>query len=175
MNTHPLEKFRFCPACGSAHWIVNNFKSKHCTGCGFTYYSNAQAAVAAFIQNEQGDLLVCRRAHDPAKGTLDLPGGFVDMEETAEEAICREIVEELGIEVSNLTYRCSLPNVYKYSGMALHTLDILYQCQVKNTVKPIAADDVSEVFFMPLNTISPDDFGLNSIKMGIIAFLKENT
>jgi mutator protein MutT len=175
MSAHPLDKFRYCPACGSSRWEINNFKSKHCKDCHFIYYGNAQAAVAAFIQNEQGDLLVCRRAHDPAKGTLDLPGGFVDMEETAEEAIRREIQEELGLEVHNLQYRCSLPNRYEYAGMRLHTLDLLFECRVKNTAKPIAKDDVSEAFFMSLNTISPDDFGLVSIKMGIIAFLKENT
>ena len=48
---HPLEKFRFCPVCGSAHFVVNNFKSKKCEDCGFTYYANPCSATAAFIIN----------------------------------------------------------------------------------------------------------------------------
>ena len=70
-----------CPACGSQHFEINNVKSKKCADCGFVYYLNPSAATAAFIENEQGELLVCRRAKEPSKGTLDLPGGFADMEE----------------------------------------------------------------------------------------------
>lgn len=173
MTPHPLEKFRFCPACGSSHWDINNEKSKKCTDCGFVYYANASAAVAAFIQNEHGDLLVCRRAKNPAKGTLDLPGGFVDMHETIEEALKREIMEELNLTVTDIAYFQSIPNEYLYSGMIIHTLDFLFRCKVKGLQNLKAMDDVSEAFFKPVNTISPDDFGLDSIKKGIIAFLKE--
>ena len=42
----------------------------------------------ALILNERDELLVCRRAKEPAKGTLDLPGGFIDMTETGEEEMC---------------------------------------------------------------------------------------
>ncbi|MDD4922358.1 MAG: NUDIX domain-containing protein [Bacteroidales bacterium] len=173
MTQHPLEKFRFCPACGSSHWEINNEKSKHCTNCGFVYYANASAAVAALIRNENGDLLVCRRAKDPAKGTLDLPGGFVDMNENIEEAVRREIMEELNLSVTDITYFKSIPNDYLYSGMVIHTLDFLFLCKVNHLHNLKAMDDVSEAFFKPVNTISPQDFGLNSIKKGIIAFLKE--
>lgn len=173
MAQHPLEKFQFCPVCGSSLWVINNVKSKHCTNCGFIYYANASAAVAALIQNEEGDLLVCRRAKDPAKGTLDLPGGFVDMNETIEDALRREIMEELNLSVTNITYFQSIPNDYLYSGMIIHTLDFLFFCKVENYQNMKAMDDVSEAFFKPVNTISPQDFGLNSIKKGIIAFLKE--
>ena len=65
--------------------------------CGFVYYFNSSAATAIFITNRVGELLVVRRAKEPAKGTFDLPGGFVDMYETAEEAIIREVKEETGL------------------------------------------------------------------------------
>ena len=83
---HPLEKFKFCPVCGSANWTEHNFKSKACGDCGFVYYANPCAATAAFILNSRNEMLVARRAKEPAKGTLDLVGGFVDMGETIEEA-----------------------------------------------------------------------------------------
>lgn len=172
MTQHPLEKFRFCPVCGSSLWKINNQKSKRCDQCGFVYYANASAAVAALIQNENGDLLVCRRGKDPAKGMLDLPGGFVDIGETIENALCREIKEELNLDITDISYVQSIPNRYLYSGMTVHTLDFLFKCKVKDFQSLKASDDVSEAFFKPLNTISPLDFGLESIKKGIIAFLK---
>lgn len=174
METHPLQKFKFCPVCGSAHWEINNFKSKHCGDCGFTYYGNVSAAVACLIVNKEGELLVCRRAHEPAKDTLDLPGGFVDLDESAEEALVREIKEELNLELTDIRFFKSIPNLYEYSGMVIHTLDLLFTAKVEDLTPLRADDDVKEAFFMKLNTISPDDFGLVSIKKGIIAFLKGN-
>lgn len=174
MANHPLEKFHFCPVCGSSHWVINNEKSKRCADCNFVYYANMSAAVAAFITNSNGDLLVCRRKKDPAAGTLDLPGGFVDIGETAKEAIAREIYEELKLVVTKSELITSIPNDYVYSGMTINTLDLLFRCEVEDFRNLEAGDDVAEAFFMPVNTISPDKFGLNSIKKGIIAFLKEN-
>jgi hypothetical protein len=57
----------------------------------------------------------------------------------------------------------------------LHTLDLFFHCQVDDCSGMNAGEDVAEAFFRPLNTISPEEFGLNSIKKGIIAFLKETT
>ena len=91
---HPLAQFLYCPECGSPHFEVNNEKSKKCTDCGFVYYFNPSAATVALILNEKNKLLVCRRAKEPAKGTLDLPGGFIDMNETGEEGVAREVLEE---------------------------------------------------------------------------------
>ena len=82
---HPLELFKFCPVCGSPHFEIHNEKSKKCADCGFVYYFNSSAATVAFILNGKGELLVCRRGKEPAKGTLDLSGGFIDMFETGEE------------------------------------------------------------------------------------------
>ena len=90
---HPLAQFLYCPECGSPHFKVNNEKSKKCTDCGFVYYFNPSAATVALILNEKNELLVCRRAKEPAKGTLDLPGGFIDMNETGEEGVAREVLE----------------------------------------------------------------------------------
>ena len=91
---HPLDLFQYCPECGSSHFEVNNEKSKKCTDCGFVYYFNPSSATVALILNDQNELLVCRRAKEPAKGTLDLPGGFIDMNETGEEGVAREVLEE---------------------------------------------------------------------------------
>ena len=76
---HPLYQFQFCPVCGAKAFVEHNEKAKKCMVCGFVYYFNPSSAVACFIKNAKGELLLVRRGKEPAKGTLDLPGGFVDM------------------------------------------------------------------------------------------------
>lgn len=170
---HPLEQFKYCPKCGSIHFEINNEKSKKCHNCGFVYYFNPSSATVALILNDRNELLVCRRAKEPAKGTLDLPGGFIDMNETGEEGVAREVLEETGLKVEKAVYQFSLPNIYIYSGFPVHTLDQFFRCTVKDMRHFSAMDDVADSFFIPLKEIKPDDFGLDSIRKGLTLFLKD--
>ena len=169
--SHPFHQFVYCPKCGSDAFVEHNDKAKHCNQCGFTYYFNPSAATVALIVNEKNELLVCRRAKEPAKGTLDLPGGFLDMDETGEEGVIREVKEETGMEVLQAEYLFSIPNRYLYSDFEVHTLDLFYRCRVKHFDGLQANDDVTETFFLPLDRVNPDEFGLNSIRKGVIRFL----
>jgi NADH pyrophosphatase NudC (nudix superfamily) len=174
--THPLGKFRYCPVCGSNRFEVNNFKSKQCRDCGFTYYANPCSATAAFIVNGRDEMLVVRRAKEPAKGTLDLPGGFVDMGETVEEGMRREILEETGLQVTEIRYLFSSPNVYMYSGMGVHTLDMDFLVRVHGDNIPVrAADDAAEAVWIPVSEVNPDEFGLTSIRNAVIRFLENGS
>lgn len=168
---HPLEVFKYCPKCGSSRFVVNNEKSKRCADCGFVYYFNSSAATVAFILNDKDELLVCRRAKEPAKGTLDLPGGFIDRFEIGEEGVAREVLEETGLEVEQAVYRFSLPNTYLYSGFLVHTLDLFFLCKVKSMGEIKAMDDVADAFWLPLDEVNPDEFGLDSVREGVRRFL----
>lgn len=170
---HLLDKFRFCPLCGSNYFVVNNEKSKRCETCGFIYYMNPSAATAAFIINEHEELLVERRANDPGKGTLDLPGGFSDCYETAEEGIAREIEEETGLRIEKADYLFSLPNIYPYSGVEIHTLDLFFRCSIDSRQSPRPADDAAECLWIPLAEIDIEKFGLPSIRQALSKFINE--
>lgn len=172
MMKHPLEKFRYCPKCGSPDFVENNTTSKKCEKCGFVYYFNPRASVVALITNESGDILACRRAKDPEKGTLDLPGGFTESYETAEQAVVREVLEETGLEVVSVKYLFSLPNVYTYSDFDVHTMDLFFECNVRSAVRILAQDDVAECYFIPRKEIRPSDFGLASIRQGMEKILQ---
>ena len=164
---HPLHLFCYCPQCGSDKFAENDFKSKRCGNCGFTYYFNPLAATVGIITNDKGEVLVAKRAKEPAKGTLDLPGGFCDSYETAEEGVKREIEEETGLRVNNTRYLFSIPNKYIYSGMELHTMDLFFHCTVAEAERLIADDDVAELQWIAIDKLQSDDFGLASIKKGI--------
>ena len=66
-NMYMLDKFRYCPVCGSKHFEESTAKSKRCRNCGFEYFLNASSATAAFILNGRGELLVERRKEEPGR------------------------------------------------------------------------------------------------------------
>ena len=171
---HPLKSFEYCPRCGSKHFNINGERSRHCTNCNLIYYANASASPAAIITNSKGEVLLATRAFDPAKGKLDLPGGFVDMNETAEEAIIREIKEELNLDVQNPQYLFSLPNEYNFSGITVHTLDLFFKVKIDDNAIITSADDVASAQFYDLNNVNIEDIGLNSIKKAIEKLKNEN-
>lgn len=164
---HPLELFKYCPKCGSDKFVVNNDKSKKCKSCDFTYYFNPSAAVVAIIENQKGEILVARRAKEPAKGTLDLPGGFADLNETIEQSLIREVKEETNLDVTSFEFLFSIPNLYLYSTLEVHTMDMFFKCTVENTQNITAQDDVAELFFIKKDQLNSKDFGMLSVRKAI--------
>lgn len=148
-KTHPKDVIRYCPKCGS-----NNFKtidqghSFICEACHFIYFINNSAAVACLIFNKEGKLLLTRRAIEPAKGMLDLPGGFVEPMERVEDTVVREIMEELGIQITKADFLVSFPNEYVYSGFSVFTVDMAFICEIDNHEAIVPADDVSAIEYL---------------------------
>ncbi len=164
---HLLEKFKYCPVCGSQHFIIKDEKSKECEDCHFQYYMNPSAANVALIYNHKGEILVVRRKQEPAKGTLDLPGGFIDAHETGEEGVIREVKEETNLDVTKATYLFSLPNKYRYSGLDIPTLDMFFRCEVSDFAPLLAGDDAEEIMWIAPQSIHTEEFGLRSIREGL--------
>ncbi len=118
--------FKFCPQCASVKIEnCNNIKWK-CPDCGFVLYSNVAAAVGVIIQDKQKNVLFEMRAKEPRKGFLCLPGGFVDRDETAENAIIRECREEIGVNIDKVRFLCTFPNTYPYKEIEYKTCDIFF-------------------------------------------------
>ena len=167
-----IDKFKYCPVCGSSHFAASSPKSKECNNCGCEYFVDPSAAVVAFITNDKGELLVERRKMEPAKGTLDLPGGFSDILETAEESIVREVMEETGLKVTNAKYLFSLPNVYRYSGLDVQTLDLFFACDVEDQAQLQAMDDAAACLWLKPDAIRTEQFGLRSVRQGLYQWLE---
>ena len=93
------------------------------------------------------------------------------MYETGEEGVAREVMEETGLKVTEAVYQFSLPNTYLYSGFLVHTLDLFFLCRVEDDSRLQAMDDVADSFWMPLDQIRPEEFGLDSVREGVVRFL----
>lgn len=139
-------------------------KSLKCENCGFRFYINMNAAVAAIIRNDKNEVLFTIRKHDPAAGLLDLPGGFVDLGETAEAALKREIFEELNLTIDTIEYTGTFTNKYIFEKIEYQTLDLVFTCTALSLSNIQVDDDVSGYVFRQPSTILPDEIGLESIK-----------
>ncbi|MGL4909465.1 MAG: NUDIX hydrolase [Bacteroidales bacterium] len=164
MNLHPSNVLRFCPFCGAKGFAWDGVKSHTCPICKHKMYTNQASATVAIITNPKGELLFVKRKFEPAKGTLDLPGGFVDLGETAQDAIIREVKEEVNLEVNNLQFFGSFPNQYPYGGLLYFTLDLVFVCQVTDFSSLCAKDDAETYLFIAPNHVSIEEIGLTSIK-----------
>ena len=165
MNKYfPASSWQFCPYCGKKSFRASDENYMKCDTCQKKFYINASSAVACIIENCSGEILFTRRAFDPAKGMLDLPGGFINLEETAEDAVKREVKEELNLDIESVQYIGSSPNRYLYEGMVYFTLDMGFKCAVANFEKIQVADDVDGYVFLTQKRIDLQKIAFPSVR-----------
>lgn len=162
--------FPFCPKCGKSFTKMSS-RNTLCKSCGLDLYINPRPCNAIIIADDRGRILLVKRAIEPAKGLLDLPGGFVDLGETIEESVIREAREELGIEVDTLRYVFSGCDRYVYKGLNYHTLGFVFTVRIKSgTLKP--HDDVSGFRFFTEDEIPWDSLAFPVVKRAIKRYFR---
>jgi mutator protein MutT len=170
----PIEHFRFCPRCGRPSSNLAGSKSTwHCLECGFVYYFNPAIAAAAFIRNPIGQTLFIRRAKDPAKGKLAIPGGFVDIGESAEEAVRREVQEEVNVQITSLRYLCSHTNEYPYKEITYPVLDLFFVAEAAPSTSAAALDGVESYAWLDAEKVAPEEIAFRSIRGALDMYLKQ--
>lgn len=161
-----MSPIKFCPGCGSIKITWKSAKCFVCMDCGFQLYLNVAAAVAVIIEC-QGRILFGVRKNEPAKGMLDLPGGFVDPGEPADAAALRELYEETGLRLTTVGYFCSLPNIYPYRGVVYDTLDLIFSAKLDSMPDLKAADDLAELVWLDIERIELDRIGFVSLREAV--------
>jgi NADH pyrophosphatase NudC (nudix superfamily) len=164
-----IKIFNCCPACGSSDIVFDGSKKFRCRECAFTYYHNVAAAVAAILEYDERIVLI-KRAKDPGKGKLDLPGGFVDPEESAEEAVIREIKEELKIDIKEPKYLGSYPNIYRYEDVLYHTCDLFFYCKIDAIPLDFDRTEIVDLVLLSLLEIPDNKIAFESVKKGLNKF-----
>ncbi len=159
-------ELKYCPKCGLETLEWNGINRWNCGSCDYVYYHNCAAAVAVLIRYRD-ELFFTKRNQDPKKGLLDLAGGFVDPNESAEETCARELTEELQISIdrNRLKILGTQPNIYHYKGFDYNTVDIFYEYEVeeKMTVQ-LALDEISETVWIPIAHVDFDQIAFESQK-----------
>lgn len=170
--THPFKVLKYCPRCGSKDFVAHEGLSLKCGQCGFHFFINAAAAVAALIVDSKGKLMLVTRGVEPDYGKLDLPGGFVDPGESVEEALLRELNEELGISVQKYEYLGSAPNEYTFSEFSVFTVDMAFKVIPQSLERLNPKDDILGYRFYSEEEINYKNIPAPSIKHFVQQFFQ---
>jgi ADP-ribose pyrophosphatase YjhB (NUDIX family) len=140
MDRHMYKKNSCCTYCGARYpgtkpWPIT------CQACGNTNYLNPIPVVVLLVPVGTG-LVVARRNIEPQRGTLVLPGGYLDLGETWQEGAVRELYEETGIripacEISLYDVQNGLDNTLVVGGLA--------RTQPISCLKPFSSAETQEV------------------------------
>jgi len=148
-----MEKYKYCPIC-KKELIEKELEGRiriTCPDCVRIFYRNPLPATAALAVNEQGEILMIKRAVEPFKGQWCLPGGFVEMGESLAESVVRELSEETGL--SGKAGRFVGAHIQKsemYGGVLVVGIEVITK---DGTLTP--GDDAEEAKFVPIDKI-PD-------------------
>ena len=134
------EKNSHCSYCGSRFPVALPWP-RHCPACARSSYLNPLPVVVVLIPVGPG-LVVVRRNIEPQKGTLTLPGGYLDAGETWQQGGSRELLEETGITVA--AERISLYDVRNGWDDTIVIFG-LAQAQPQAVFKPFVSAETQEV------------------------------
>lgn len=164
----PFEALKFCPNCGKSDWNNKSSYIRVCHCCGYEMYKNPTIGAAALIFDNEGQIMLLKRAKNPGLGKLDVPGGFCEAGETIEDAIKRETKEETNLDIDIEKFLFSIPNNYEYKGVQLYPLDFFFKCRLKdlNNFK-LDLSENSEMIMMKLEDIKEEDIALESIRKAL--------
>jgi ADP-ribose pyrophosphatase YjhB (NUDIX family) len=168
-----LTSFKYCPRCAEnalEPFLVNGLK---CRKCGFIYFHNTASAVAAIIEYDNG-IILAKRAFEPAKGLYDLPGGFVDRKESLEDALRREIMEELSLEISSMSYLGSFSNLYRYEDVSYYTADAVFVCKPSPGMVPKPSEELAEITVISVDKIDLECIAFESAKRALMYYRQMN-
>lgn len=127
------KQYKFCPTCKAKlkRKLIDRRRLLFCSNCGFTFWNNPKP-VTSVILHTNGKIMLLQRANKPLKNYWCLPGGYIDYEETSEEAIRRETKEGVGFKIGQLG---SLFGVYRIDNDPRGVnIDIIYEAELEGKI-----------------------------------------
>src|SRR5205814_6357107 len=120
--------------------------------CGLVMYENPAPTAGAIVNDREGRIMLVRRAIEPFKGKWDVPGGFIKPGEDGEDAVRRELQEELGVEVLVGVAAEVIADTYGAGGVP--TLNIFCLVRIASG-EPTPASDVAEIAWFGADELPP--------------------
>lgn len=159
----------YCRRCGSK--LTQKTNTLYLCGSQHSIFLNPSPTVGVFFIDDKNNVILSRRGIEPNKNMLDSFGGFLDGMETFEQALERELIEELNIHPSNYTkpqFLCSGISGYSYAGEDVPVVTVCFWAKLVGEPKLVAADDVAEVVILPIDHVDLDDLCNEDIRIGFI-------
>ena len=149
-TSEELAEWRQCPRCGAE--LEHAEASVACPRCELEAYANPAPTASALILDDDGRVLLARRAAEPGEGLWDLPGGFMDEGEAPLETLRREVREEAGVEIEPGAFVAGIPDRYGDGGP--WTINFYWEARLVGG-EPRAADDVAEFAWFRADELPP--------------------
>ncbi|MEE3880901.1 NAD(+) diphosphatase [Vibrio sp. YYF0003] len=118
---HMTQSLRFCPQCGGRNFINNNQLAMQCGECRTLHYPRIFPCIIVAVRKDKQILLAQHPRH--RNGMYTVIAGFLEVGETLEECVAREIHEETGVYVKNIRYFGSQPWAFPSSMMMAFLAD----------------------------------------------------
>ena len=123
-------------------------------------------------QNEKTQVLLIKRGSEPCKDMWALPGGFMNIDESAEEAAIRELKEETGIDVKEVTQVGAYSKVDRDPRERVIT--IAFYTVIDNPVRAVGQDDAKQAEWFTLDNLPTLAFDHSEILSAAIGMLNKN-
>jgi ADP-ribose pyrophosphatase YjhB (NUDIX family)/N-acetylglutamate synthase-like GNAT family acetyltransferase len=143
----------YCQKCGSPMRLseLDGRSRWQCPACGYVQYENPVPGVGVLIEHED-KLVLVQRDRPPREGEWALPSGFIEADESVEEAAVREAHEETGLRIELL----ELFGVYSFpEGPPRSGLIIFYRARPLDISELRAGDDARAVQLFAPNEFPP--------------------
>ncbi|WP_162231918.1 NAD(+) diphosphatase [Vibrio metoecus] len=118
---HMSQTIRFCPQCGGRNYLNHQQLAMQCHDCRTLHYPRIFPCIIVAVRKEKQILLAQHPRH--RSGMYTVIAGFVEVGETLEQCVAREVREETGIEVTNIRYFGSQPWAFPSSMMMAFLAD----------------------------------------------------
>ena len=166
-----LDGWKHCPRCAALLQRVDGHVE--CGECGFVEYANSKPTASAAILDDEGRILLSRRAVDPAAGKWDLPGGFLEEGEHPLECLHRELREEAGVGLRDTEFIGVYMDWYETEQRTVSTLNLYWAARIADGT-PEARDDVDELRFFAYDEVPEAELAFGHLPQVLSAVRTRN-
>jgi 8-oxo-dGTP diphosphatase len=145
-----FDGWTLCPRCGSQ--LTHGDGVVECGSCGFFLYAHSAVTASALPEDDDGRVLLARRAHEPFRDFWDVVGGFLMEGEDPVDGARREVREETGVELDIGRFLGAWTG--DYGGRA--TVNFFWLGRMQEG-ELRAADDVAELRWFKRDELPPRD------------------
>jgi 8-oxo-dGTP diphosphatase len=163
------QRFFYCPKCAGSlkYQEFDGVERLTCISCSNIFYENPIVGVAGILLDDNNEILLGKRKNGTYAGKWCIPCGYLEYHEDIRYGLCREFLEETGLEVEVTGIVEALSNFHDSQN---HTVGIWFMVSVTGGSLH-AGDDLEEVCFFGLYDVPPMAFPTD---MEIIRILRRN-